>query len=202
MGRNASPDLQAFDVTGWCSEALGEIKERVAKCMRRTKGAKSNDIKRHLWQQLSKEHKECRDIAEEKVSLAEQTYDMVDGHVRRLDDVLRNFEAELRQIDPERLAELKLAAVQTEPFVAAGLSSRKRSNAIMNADGMHSDIPVDPNEPRYCYCRQVSFGEMVACDNADCEFEWFHYACVGLSAAPQGAWLCPTCAKHEARRKR
>ncbi|KAF7722641.1 Inhibitor of growth protein 5 [Apophysomyces ossiformis] len=28
-----------------------------------------------------------------------------------------------------------------------------------------SDLPVDPNEPVYCYCRQVSYGEMVACDN-------------------------------------
>lgn len=25
----------------------------------------------------------------------------------------------------------------------------------------------DPNEPRYCLCNQVSYGDMVACDNAD-----------------------------------
>lgn len=25
----------------------------------------------------------------------------------------------------------------------------------------------DPNEPRYCLCNQVSYGEMVACDNED-----------------------------------
>lgn len=29
----------------------------------------------------------------------------------------------------------------------------------------NSDLPIDPNEPVYCYCQQVSFGEMVACDN-------------------------------------
>ncbi|KAG1449689.1 hypothetical protein G6F56_008571 [Rhizopus delemar] len=29
------------------------------------------------------------------------------------------------------------------------------------------DMPIDPNEPLYCYCQQVSFGEMVACDNQD-----------------------------------
>jgi hypothetical protein len=39
--------------------------------------------------------------------------------------------------------------------------------------------------------RQVSFGEMVACDNADCPYEWFHYACVQLDAPPKGDWLCP-----------
>ena len=26
---------------------------------------------------------------------------------------------------------------------------------------------VDPNEPRYCICNQISYGDMVACDNDD-----------------------------------
>ena len=25
----------------------------------------------------------------------------------------------------------------------------------------------DPSEPRYCICNQVSYGDMVACDNVD-----------------------------------
>ncbi|KAI1277987.1 Inhibitor of growth protein 3 [Halotydeus destructor] len=53
---------------------------------------------------------------------------------------------------------------------------------------------LDPNEPRYCICNQVSYGEMVACDNADCQNEWFHYGCVGLNQAPKGKWYCPNCA--------
>ncbi|CAO3597442.1 unnamed protein product [Absidia cylindrospora] len=28
-----------------------------------------------------------------------------------------------------------------------------------------SELPIDPNEPVYCTCRMVSYGEMVACDN-------------------------------------
>lgn len=51
----------------------------------------------------------------------------------------------------------------------------------------------DPDEPTYCVCNQVSYGEMVACDNEDCEIEWFHYTCVGLTAAPKGKWYCPQC---------
>jgi inhibitor of growth protein 3 len=34
-----------------------------------------------------------------------------------------------------------------------------------NAEG--SDWTYDPNEPRYCVCNQVSYGDMVACDNED-----------------------------------
>ncbi|PWZ00202.1 hypothetical protein BCV70DRAFT_153376, partial [Testicularia cyperi] len=51
----------------------------------------------------------------------------------------------------------------------------------------------DPTEPRYCYCDQVSFGNMVACDNDDCELEWFHYQCVGLESQPRGKWYCRFC---------
>lgn len=30
-----------------------------------------------------------------------------------------------------------------------------------------TDMSVDPNEPVYCYCQGVSYGEMVACDNTE-----------------------------------
>lgn len=55
------------------------------------------------------------------------------------------------------------------------------------------DWTYDPNEPRYCICNQVSYGEMVGCDNQDCPIEWFHYGCVGLTEAPKGKWYCPQC---------
>jgi len=40
---------------------------------------------------------------------------------------------------------------------------------------------------------QVSFGEMVMCDNKDCPIEWFHFQCVGLVAKPKGKWYCEQC---------
>ncbi|KAI3481433.1 hypothetical protein L1887_56135 [Cichorium endivia] len=57
-----------------------------------------------------------------------------------------------------------------------------------------SDMPDDPTEPRYCYCDQISFDQMVACDNDDCPIEWFHYACVGLDQQPKAEWFCRFCA--------
>ncbi|CCH58721.1 hypothetical protein TBLA_0A09360 [Henningerozyma blattae CBS 6284] len=38
--------------------------------------------------------------------------------------------------------------------------------------------PITPTEPTYCYCNDVSYGKMVACDNDDCKIEWFHYNCI------------------------
>ncbi|CAH0475634.1 unnamed protein product [Peronospora belbahrii] len=55
------------------------------------------------------------------------------------------------------------------------------------------DLPIDPNEPIYCSCRRVSFGQMVGCDNDDCKYEWFHFSCVGLTDQPAGKWYCHDC---------
>lgn len=57
---------------------------------------------------------------------------------------------------------------------------------------------IDPNEPRYCVCGDVSWGTMIACDNEDnCEKEWFHLSCVGLEDLPprRTKWFCPDCRK-------
>ncbi|KXJ86681.1 hypothetical protein Micbo1qcDRAFT_139975 [Microdochium bolleyi] len=57
------------------------------------------------------------------------------------------------------------------------------------------DADIDADEPLYCYCNNVSYGEMVACDADNCEKEWFHLGCVGLKAAPgpNTTWYCDNC---------
>ncbi|KAL1985512.1 hypothetical protein VTN96DRAFT_7842 [Rasamsonia emersonii] len=63
----------------------------------------------------------------------------------------------------------------------------------IDEDGVLEEI--DPNEPRYCLCGDVSFGTMICCENADCDKEWFHLECVGLSDVPSrtAKWYCPDC---------
>ena len=38
---------------------------------------------------------------------------------------------------------------------------------LVQNDGIQGD------EARYCYCNQVSYGEMVACDRDGCGKEWY-----------------------------
>ncbi|KXJ73145.1 hypothetical protein RP20_CCG016434 [Aedes albopictus] len=52
---------------------------------------------------------------------------------------------------------------------------------------------IDPDEPTYCLCDQISFGEMILCDNDLCPIEWFHFSCVALMSKPKGKWFCPNC---------
>ncbi|THH10857.1 hypothetical protein EW145_g1065 [Phellinidium pouzarii] len=73
---------------------------------------------------------------------------------------------------------------------------RPTFKAKMGSTALSSgDMPIDPHEPRYCYCNQVSWGEMIACDADDCDREWFHLGCAGLTEAPKGKskWYCNAC---------
>ncbi|RMJ21921.1 PHD finger domain protein, partial [Aspergillus sp. HF37] len=70
-------------------------------------------------------------------------------------------------------------------------SHKKRSSVSIPQPVLSEDESVhggddedDETEPRYCYCNEVSFGEMVACDNDACPREWFHLSCVGMSKPP------------------
>lgn len=57
----------------------------------------------------------------------------------------------------------------------------------------NSDEETGEDTTTYCFCEQVSYGEMVACDNDSCQREWFHYGCVGLKEPPIGKWYCSEC---------
>jgi len=72
-------------------------------------------------------------------------------------------------------------------------------DAMETEEWVEGEWAPDPNEPRYCLCNQVSYGDMVACDNPDCPLEWFHYACVDITAPPKGKWYCPRCASTKRR---
>jgi inhibitor of growth protein 3 len=69
-------------------------------------------------------------------------------------------------------------------------------------DGEGDDDMVDiddeegGDDKKYCTCQSVSYGDMVACDNESCPYEWFHWSCVGLKSEPVGTWICPVCTKN------
>ncbi|KAF9469605.1 hypothetical protein BDZ94DRAFT_1206243 [Collybia nuda] len=65
--------------------------------------------------------------------------------------------------------------------------------ATIPPDGEGADGDGDGDDRTYCFCDGVSYGEMIACDDAQCEREWFHLACIGLTVPPDGRWFCETC---------
>lgn len=89
----------------------------------------------------------------------------------------------------------------TQITAKTATSPKTRRASTPTATGKAEEPPpsafkdADPHEERYCLCRDVSHGAMVACDNATCSVEWFHLGCVGLKIGPRRreSWYCPNC---------
>jgi inhibitor of growth protein 4 len=150
-------------------------------------GAHKDSVLQETVQKMRGLHQECVTWGDEKMSLAIQAYDMVDNRIRQLDLDLRRFEQELAT-DPKFKESLeKLRGDNAGAKVGSG--RKKKATNVSDLD-----VEVDPNEPLYCICRRVSFGEMIACDNDDCPIEWFHYGCVGFTDNKiPNSWRCPKC---------
>ena len=76
----------------------------------------------------------------------------------------------------------------------AGTEDEEMSGVAGEGDEEESD------DTKYCFCQRVSFGDMVACDNDNCQYQWFHWECVGIKEEPVGDWLCPECKKQPAQK--
>ncbi|XP_029341588.1 inhibitor of growth protein 5-like [Acyrthosiphon pisum] len=164
----------------------------------------------------------AKKFSDDKVQLSLNTYKVVDKHIRKLDSVLARLNAEI-----EFKAEFRDAAINSTrnlplkkggsnmtsaaPSVSAVNDGKSLTNVAVNTSSLNTgalvgagvkylakaDMPIDPNEPKFCLCNQVSFGKMVGCDNPDCPIEWFHFGCVNLIAKPKGKWFCPKCLTDE-----
>lgn len=157
---------------------------------------------------LREELKEACNYGDEKVDLAVQTYDIVDKHIRRLDQDLKKFEHEI-EMQKKQIAQQYPNQISDNDIISPNnyIVQDKKANGNQRpgrprkyTDPITDEImpksfemPIDPNEPTYCICNRVSFGEMIGCDNPDCEIEWFHFECVNLTAPVKGKWYCDSC---------
>ncbi|KAK4786536.1 hypothetical protein SAY86_010369 [Trapa natans] len=134
-------------------------------------------------------------LCTEKVLLARQAFDLIDSHIKRLDEDLNNFAEDLKQEgklppdEPAILPPLPLITKNDKRKFPTGTPQsskrfdhrdwerdrdRERDSELMPPPGsqkrefatpLEVDHPIDPDEPTYCVCHQVSFGDMIACDN-------------------------------------
>ncbi|KEY64952.1 hypothetical protein S7711_08193 [Stachybotrys chartarum IBT 7711] len=70
-------------------------------------------------------------------------------------------------------------------------------DAMGDAEDDEEEEEEGGDDKKYCLCHNVSYGDMVACDNDNCPYEWFHWSCVGLKSEPNGTWFCPVCRKNK-----
>ena len=73
---------------------------------------------------------------------------------------------------------------------------------VLNNIGNQANY-VQQNEPvikdqghkaKTCYCKKENVTTtMIACDNVECQIEWFHVNCLQLKNIPKGKCYCPDC---------
>lgn len=163
----------------------------------------------HTYSRIRADFQESAALQHEKCVLANTGLYIISRQVKKLNDQIRQLEAEGllvpavsddddSRISPEptktvtssrRQSELKRPAPPRDKTPSAG-PPVKRQRTEQQPRRPHN---VDEEETTYCICQQPSFGEMVACDNPNCQYEWFHWECVGLTETPTGTWYCPTC---------
>ncbi|KAF2841822.1 hypothetical protein M501DRAFT_928077 [Patellaria atrata CBS 101060] len=87
-------------------------------------------------------------------------------------------------------------AAQAAQKAAQELEEDGHSGAEGSDAAIEEEVDEDGDEPRYCYCNGVSYGEMIACDNENCSREWFHLSCAKLQKPPSSKekWYCRNCA--------
>ena len=132
------------------------------------------------------------DLTDRKSALAMTAYDYVDRCTRKADEDMELIEGAVRLNSKLEVPHLQDVLSQCD------IESTKTSK------GGHETAvaSIIMNEPVYCVCRQIAHGEMISCDNDDCEIEWFHYGCVGLNKEPRNQWFCPICSNTPVRKRR
>ncbi|CAO0795599.1 unnamed protein product [Mucor circinelloides] len=164
--------------------------------------------------QLEKDYALAVQKQDQKIDLTKRMYDLVTRHIERIDSQMAK--SDISDMEWMGGAARKNLTEDTSwkfdrkrPSPHGAISVRKsrtlhssRPNPAIEQNGTLPEIDIDPNEPKYCYCNQVSFGDMVACDGDNCEKEWFHYACVGLAEPPVGKWYCDDCSAEEGYKKK
>ncbi|KAF9225329.1 hypothetical protein BS17DRAFT_730721 [Gyrodon lividus] len=89
------------------------------------------------------------------------------------------------------------------PVLTPNLPLRLANDAPASAAAdTATEAEGEGDDRTYCFCDRVSYGEMIACDDEDCEREWFHLNCIGLASVPEGSWFCDACRAKQKNAKR
>ncbi|CAI9732033.1 of growth 1-like [Octopus vulgaris] len=161
-----------------------------------------------------------QEIGDEKLNMMTLIIDLIENRSRQLEQDRENLDPSLgKDNDKEDLTNAKVKQENDRNEKAGSKRQRRQKTHDISKDEEKKeekdrvprkkkkrktkkekesekspiDPPIDPDEPTYCECNQVSYGEMIGCDNDLCPIEWFHFSCVNLTSKPKGKWYCPKC---------
>ncbi|XP_074847952.1 inhibitor of growth protein 2 isoform X1 [Carettochelys insculpta] len=219
QGKRLRRGLPCFLADLYIFEALKEIDDVYEKYKTESDPIQKKRLQQHLQRALIN----SQELGDEKIQIVTQMLDLVENRARQMETHSRCFQesdnekplekAKVESCQPERSSRRPRRQRTSESrdlcHITNGLEDcddqppkekrsksakkKKRSKAKQEREASPVEFAIDPNEPTYCLCNQVSYGEMIGCDNEQCPIEWFHFSCVGLTYKPKGKWYCPKC---------
>lgn len=193
-------DETAVDMEAQLERRQTELLQAAREAVERFQGAGEGEdpVDAEELQGIRDGRQQLRELYDQKSALARDIYDILDSCCKQMDKDIRVLQGLLPEFAQAAISgRKKKGRAQEDPPHAQALLHGAHGEQAPGAGAGPGAQASDPNEPLYCICKNVSFGEMVGCDNDDCPIEWFHLACVGLEAPPADdeKWFCPLCAK-------
>ncbi|KAF8775655.1 hypothetical protein HU200_004434 [Digitaria exilis] len=177
---------------------MGQTKEQIKYILRVSshgydRSNMDDDESERIKKDIEASQDNALSLCTEKVLLARQAYDLIESHIKRLDEDLGQFAEDLKhegKIPPDEPSVLPpVPVVSRDEKRRLGFSTPQASKKFREREwdrerGMDFDLMpppgsskkagtsmdvdqsmIDPNEPTYCICHQISYGDMIACDN-------------------------------------
>eukprot|EP00826_Nyctotherus_ovalis_P024678 TRINITY_DN1904_c0_g1_i6.p2 TRINITY_DN1904_c0_g1~~TRINITY_DN1904_c0_g1_i6.p2 ORF type:complete len:243 (+),score=49.78 TRINITY_DN1904_c0_g1_i6:319-1047(+) len=153
-----------------------------------------------LYAEIKHSHDQCKSLTDEKIDIIDQMEKMIDRHLLQLDKHIGRFRDELKEMKVDQKPVYEETGIES---LVARLPKKRYRKPV---DGLHM-VKIAPNmklsmgdasgneqQVLYCKCQKLLYEEMIECDNPKCKYKWFHFSCVGLTAAPrEDEWYCPDC---------
>ena len=159
------------------------------------------DMRVALLRKIERESTRLDDLLLQKMKLEEHVEHLIERGLRRFDEeLMKQTEYRVDSIFPpdtdSQIEEALLSnpAIDDTTEALIRISPKKRDG--LPADGSDSLQDVPAGEPVYCICRQVAYGQMIACSNRKCVNEWFHADCVNAqhdNGNITKSWTCDEC---------
>lgn len=157
---------------------------------------------------LISESDEIKKLCSKKCQYSLDCYTMIDTYIKRIDNNIRRYELKLRKINSyditaapvdrrRMLYSNNLIYSNPEYRELVYVLQNMYINELQRYNSQQSlyNNTTSQNEPVYCICKRVSFGQMLGCDSMDqcVGGEWYHYSCLGIQVKPRGKWYCDAC---------
>lgn len=155
---------------------------------------------------FSRQNGTSNDLRQLKLLLATQNclikmQEISDNKLTIIQDALDQLDSKSRELDHDfKLINAATSDGAETSSASTNTNSKNNKNNVNNKNQSSSSSTSQPKssqrespEPTYCVCHQVSYGDMICCDNDACGIEWFHFQCVSLTSKPKGKWYCPNC---------